>query len=160
VPLDEQDRSRWRRDELSRGLASLRTAADCPGRGVYQLQAAIAASHVLAPSAGDTPWLTIAALYGELEALAPSPVVRVNRAVAEGRAHGPGAGLALLDSLGSADGAGRLAEYQPYHAARADLLRRAGRTEEAAGAYRFAIALCRGEPERRFLERRLAELFS
>jgi RNA polymerase sigma-70 factor (ECF subfamily) len=158
VPLDEQDRSLWRRDELSSGLTSLRAAAGCTGRGAYQLQAAIAASHVLAPGGGDTPWSTIAALYGELEALAPSPVVRVNRAVAEGRAHGPEAGLALLDSLGSGDGAGRLADYQPYHAARADLLRRAGRAAEAAASYRTALALCRGEPERRFLARRLAEL--
>jgi RNA polymerase sigma-70 factor (ECF subfamily) len=158
VPLDEQDRSRWRRDELSRGLASLRTAAGCPGRGAYQLQAAISAAHVLAPGGADTPWPTIAALYEELETLAPSPVVRVNRAVAEGRAHGAAAGLALLAGLESGSGADRLADYQPYHAARADLLRRAGRREEAAAAYRSALALCRGEPERRFLGRRLAEL--
>ena len=160
VPLDEQERSRWRRDEVVEGLTALRSAAGCGGRAAYQVQAAIAAAHVLAPSGGETPWHTIASLYAELEALVPSPVVRVNRAVAEGRARGPEAGLALLASLESDDVARALADYQPYHAARADLLRRAGRTREAAGAYRTAIALCRAEPERRFLTTRLAHLAS
>ncbi len=158
VPLDEQDRSRWRHDELSEGLGALRAAASCPGRGPYQVQAAIAAAHVVAPSGAETPWRTIAALYAELDALAPSPVVRVNRAVAEGRARGPDAGLALLGALEGGDTAPLLAGYQPYHAARADLLRRAGRDEEAAAAYRLALDLCRGEPERRFLAGRLAGL--
>ncbi len=158
VPLDEQDRWRWRRDELFEGLAALRAAASCRGRGPYQVQAAIAAAHVVAPSGADTPWHTIAALYAELEALAPSPVVRVNRAVAEGRAHGPEAGLALLAALEGDDAARLLADYQPYHAARADLLRRAGRTDEAAAAYRTALDLCRGDPERRFLAGQLAGL--
>jgi len=112
----------------------------------------------VAPSGADTPWHTIAALYAELDLLAPSPVVRVNRAVAVGRERGPEAGLALLTAL-EGDGAARvLAAYQPYHAARADLLRRAGRSEEAAAAYRTALELCRGEPERRFLAGRLAGL--
>jgi RNA polymerase sigma-70 factor (ECF subfamily) len=158
VPLDEQDRTHWRRDEILRGLAALRAAAACRGRGPYQVQAAIAAAHVLAPSGAETPWPTIAALYAELESLAPSPVVRVNRAVAEGRAGGPEAGLALLAAPLGEDAARRLAAYQPYHAARADLLRRAGRRAEAAAAYRTALDLCRGEPERRFLARRLAQL--
>jgi RNA polymerase sigma-70 factor, ECF subfamily len=158
VPLDEQDRRRWRHDELFAGLAALRTAASCGGRGPYQVQAAIAAAHVVAPSGADTPWHTIAVLYAELEALTPSPVVRVNRAVAEGRADGPEAGLALLAELEGNDAAHRLAGYQPYYAARADLLRRAGRTEEAAAAYRTALDLCRGESERRFLAGRLAGL--
>ena len=157
VPLEEQDRERWRRDEILEGLAALRTAAACPGRGPYQVQGAIAAAHALAPSGDETPWPTIAALYAELEALAPSPVVRVNRAVAEGRARGPEVGLALLAGL-EGEAARRLAEYQPYHAVRADLLRRAGRAQEAALAYRTALALCRGEPERRFLAERLAGL--
>jgi RNA polymerase sigma-70 factor (ECF subfamily) len=157
VPLDEQERARWRAGELGEGLAALRAAAACPGRGVYQVQAAIAAAHVLAPAADATPWRTIARLYAELETLAPTPVVRVNRAVAEGRAHGPAAGLALLDELAEGD-ARRLADYLPYHAARADLLRRAGRSDEARGAYRNALALCRGEPERRFLSARLDAL--
>ncbi|MGH7287990.1 MAG: RNA polymerase sigma factor [Myxococcota bacterium] len=158
VPLDQQDRSRWRGDELFEGLAALRTAASCPGRGAYQVQAAIAAAHGVAPSGAETPWHTIAALYAELEALAPSPVVRVNRAVAEGRARGPEAGLALLAALEGDDAARLLADYQPFHATRADLLRRAGRSEEAAAAYRTALDLCRGEPERRFLAGRLAGL--
>jgi RNA polymerase sigma-70 factor (ECF subfamily) len=160
VPLDEQDRARWRRDELGEGLAALRAAASLPGRGPYQIQAAIAAAHVLAPSGGDTPWATIAALYAELEAVAPSPVVRVNRAVAESRARGAAAGLALLAAIERGDDARRLADYQPYHAARADLLRRAGRTDEAAAAYRTALALTRNTTEQRFLAARLEELDS
>jgi RNA polymerase sigma-70 factor (ECF subfamily) len=160
VPLDEQERGRWRRDELLAGLAALRTAAACRERGPYQVQAAIAAAHVVAPSGAETPWHTIAALYAELEALVPSPVVRVNRTVAVGRAHGPEAGLALLAALEGADAARQLADYQPYHAARADLLRSAGRREEAAAAYRAALDLCRGEPERRFLAARLAGLIA
>jgi RNA polymerase sigma-70 factor (ECF subfamily) len=158
VPLDEQDRRRWRHDELAEGVAALRAAAACPGRGPYQVQAVIAAAHVVAPSGAETPWPRIAELYAELESLAPSPVVRLNRAVAEARARGPEAGLALLASLEGGDAARRLADYQPYHAARADLLRRAGRSREAAAAYRTAIDLCRAEPERRFLAARLAEL--
>jgi len=157
VPLDEQDRARWCRDELREGLEALRTAASRRERGPYQVQAAIAAAHAVAPSGAETPWHTIAALYAELELLAPSPVVRVNRTVAVGRAFGPEAGLALLAALED-DGAARLADYQPYHAARADLLRCAGRREEAAAAYRTAIDLCHGEPERRFLASRLAGL--
>jgi RNA polymerase sigma-70 factor (ECF subfamily) len=160
VPLDEQDRRRWHGDELFAGLAALRAAASWPGRRPYQVQAAIAAAHVLSPTGADTPWRTIAALYAELESLVPSPVVRVNRAVAEGRARGPEAGLAVLAALEEDGDPSRLADYQPYHAARADLLRRAGRTDEAAVAYRTALDLCRGEPERRFLARRLAELTS
>jgi RNA polymerase sigma-70 factor (ECF subfamily) len=156
VPLDEQDRRRWRKDELREGLAVLHAATTCPGRGPYQVQAAIAATHALTPNGADTPWHTLAALYAELEALLPSAVVRVNRAVAEGRARGPAAGLALLAALEREDIANPLTGYQPYHAARADLLRCAGRAEEAAAAYRTALALCRGEPERRFLTARLA----
>jgi RNA polymerase sigma-70 factor (ECF subfamily) len=100
----------------------------------------------------------LGSVLAELEALAPSPVVRVNRAVAEGRARGPEAGLALLARLESDAAASPLDGYQPYHAARADLLRRAGRGEEAAAAYRMALELCRDEPERRFLAGRLAGL--
>jgi len=158
VPLDEQDRGRWRQSELREGLAALRAAAGCQGRGPYQVQAAIAAAHALAPSGAETPWHRIAALYAELEALAPSPVVRVNRTVAVGRARGPEAGLALLAALEEGEAARLLADYQPYYAARADLLRRAGRAREAAAAYRTAIDLCRAEPERRFLAGRLAGL--
>jgi len=157
VPLDEQERARWRGAELAEGLAALRASAACAGRGAYAVQAAIAAAHVLAPAGDATPWPTIARLYAELETLVPTPVVRVNRAVAEGRAHGPAAGLALLDALADGD-ARRLADYLPYHAARADLLRRAGHVEAARDAYRSALALCRGESERRFLAGRLQGL--
>jgi RNA polymerase sigma-70 factor (ECF subfamily) len=157
VPLDEQDRNRWRSAELIEGLAALRSAAGCHGRGPYQVQAAIAAAHAVTPHGADTPWHTVAALYAELESLAPSPVVRVNRAVAEGRAREPAAGLALLAEF-EGRSAFSLRDYQPYHAARADLLRRAGRTEEAAAAYQIALDLSRGDPERRFLARHLAGL--
>jgi RNA polymerase sigma-70 factor (ECF subfamily) len=158
VPLDEQDRSRWHRAEIAEGLAALQRAARCAARGPYQVQAAIAAAHATAPTGADTPWRAIAALYAELEALLPSPVVRVNRAVAEGRASGADAGLALLAPLETdARVQPRLASYQPYHAARADLLRRAGRSGEARAAYDLAIALSRDDSERRFLERRRAE---
>jgi RNA polymerase sigma-70 factor, ECF subfamily len=160
VPLDQQDRARWRHDEIAEGLAALRAAVACADRGAYQVQAAIAAAHVLAPTGDDTPWRTIAHLYAELESLAPTPVVRVNRAVAEGRARGPDAGLALLDDLDPSDVARGLADYPPYHAAHADLLRRAGRLHEAARAYRTAIELCSAEPERRFLASQLAGLES
>jgi RNA polymerase sigma-70 factor (ECF subfamily) len=159
VPLDEQDRARWRRDALREGLAALHLAARCAGRGPYQVQAAIAAAHVTAASGAETPWRVIAALYAELETLLPSPVVRVNRAVAEARASGARAGLALLEPLAlDARLHARLDAYQPYHAARADLLRESGRAIEAREAYHRAIELCRDEPERRFLERRLADL--
>ncbi|HXK26083.1 MAG TPA: DUF6596 domain-containing protein [Myxococcota bacterium] len=160
VPLDQQDRARWRRDAIAEGLAALRAAAACADRGAYQVQAAIAAAHVLAPTGSDTPWRRIATLYAELESLAPTPVVHVNRAVAEGRARGPDAGLALLADLDGGDAARGLAAYPPYHAAHADLLRRAGRTREAERAYRTAIELCRAEPERRFLASQLAGLAS
>jgi RNA polymerase sigma-70 factor (ECF subfamily) len=158
VPLDEQDRSRWLGLELREGLAAVRAAAACAGRGAYQVQAAVAAAHALARTGAETPWAEIAALYAELEALAPSPVVRVNRAVAEGRARGAEAGLALLAPLEAGDFARALAAYQPYHAARADLLRQAGRLPEALAAYRTALALAPGEPERRFLARHIARL--
>jgi RNA polymerase sigma-70 factor, ECF subfamily len=158
VPLDEQERTVWRHGEIDDGLAALERAARCAGRGPYQVQAAIAAAHTTAPTGADTPWRVIAALYAELEALLPSPVVRVNRAVAEGRASGAHAGLALLAPLESDPRAPQLASYQSYHAARADLLRRAGRPGEARDAYERAIALTRDEAERRFLERRRAEL--
>src|SRR5262249_11250783 len=132
VPLDEQDRARWRHAELGAGLAALQRAAHCPGRGPSQVQAAIAAAHATAPSGAETPWRAIAALYAELEAIHPSPVVRVNRAVAESRASGARAGLALLEPLAlDARLHARLAAYQPYHAARADLLRQAARRAEA-----------------------------
>jgi RNA polymerase sigma-70 factor (ECF subfamily) len=121
----------------------------------YQLQAAIAASHAVADRPTDTDWARIALLYGQLEALTPSPVVALNRAVAVAMADGPAAGLPLLDEL---DRSGALAGYHLLAAARADLLRRLGRTAEAAEAYRQAVDLATGEAERRFLTRRLSDL--
>jgi len=159
VPLEEQDRSRWEQTKITEGLGALDRAVAMRRRGPYQVQAAIAAAHATAPRGAATPWREIAALYAELERLHPSPVVRVNRAVAESRASGPRAGLALLEPLEfDARSRALLADYQPYHAARADLLRQAGLCDEARAAYTRAIELCRDEPERRFLERRLAEL--
>jgi RNA polymerase sigma-70 factor, ECF subfamily len=155
VPLDEQDRSRWDRGAIAEGLALLRRATAMRRPGPYQTQAAISAAHAESASSDATDWRTIAWLYGELERMQPSPVVSLNRAVAVARASGPEAGLAVLEKrrLGHL-----LADYQPYHCARADLLRRSGRRRDAAGAYRRAIALARTDAERAYLERRLAEV--
>jgi RNA polymerase sigma-70 factor (ECF subfamily) len=159
VPLDEQDRALFRRDELAAGLDALARAVRCASRGPYQLQAAIAAAHATAATGADTPWREIAALYRELETLWPSPVVRVNRAVAESRAAGAPAGLSLLEPPAlDARAQARLESYQPYHAARADLLRQVGRAAEARSAYDRAIALCRDAAQRAFLEARRAAL--
>jgi RNA polymerase sigma-70 factor (ECF subfamily) len=150
VLLDDQDRSLWDRDLIARGLALLDRALSYAAPGPYQLQAAIAALHAQADRAEDTDWPQIALLYAELARLHPSPVVELNRAVAVAMADGPAAGLALLDGL-------PLDEYHLYHSARADLLRREGRTDEARRAYERARALATNDAERAFLERRLAE---
>ena len=123
--------------------------------GPYQLQAAIAALHAEAASPDETDWPQIAALYGELARIQPSPVVRLNGAVAIGMSEGPERGLALIDQLGNS---GELDRYHLYHAARADMLRRLGSFEAAAEAYRRALALMANSVERAFLERRLAAL--
>jgi RNA polymerase sigma-70 factor (ECF subfamily) len=123
--------------------------------GPYQLQAAIAALHATAPDAEHTDWRQIAGLYCKLERIAPSPVIAVNRAVALGMADGPEAGLALLGAL-AADR--RVDAYQPFHAARAELLRRAGAADDAAAAYARAIELSPNDVERAELERRRAAL--
>jgi RNA polymerase sigma-70 factor (ECF subfamily) len=127
-----------------------------PGSGVgpYSLQAAIAAVHAAAPTRADTDWPRILVLYHALARVAPSPVVRLNRAVAVAEVHGPAAGLALVDELAGGD----LDRSHLLPATRADLLRRLGRHDEAARAYRLALARVGAEPERRFLERRLASL--
>jgi RNA polymerase sigma-70 factor, ECF subfamily len=157
VALPDQDRSRWDPDRIEEGTATLDRALRLRRPGPYQLQAAIAALHATAPDAEHTDWAQIAALYGELERTAPSPVVAVNRAVAVGMARGPRAGLCLLDAL-AADR--RMAGYQPFHAARAELLRRAGAAPDAAAAYARAIDLSANEVERAELERRRAALGS
>jgi RNA polymerase sigma-70 factor, ECF subfamily len=150
VLLENQDRARWDHAEIEEGV---RLVAASPGRGPYRIQAAIAACHDTAPTAADTDWPTIAALYGELARLVPSPVVELNRAVAVAMADGPAAGLVLVEAL-----AGRLDGYHLLPATRADLLRRLGRTDEAARAYREALELAPTDAERRFLAGRLAEV--
>ncbi len=151
VLLPDQDRSLWddRRIAEGRRVLDRAVALRCPGP--YQVQAAIAALH----SEREPDWLEIAALYGRLGDLAPSPVVELNRAVAVAMAKRPERGLELVDAL-----AGELGEYHLLHATRADLLRRPDRRDDAAAAYRRALALAPTASERRFLTRRLAELES
>jgi len=155
VLLAEQDRARWDRLLLGRGLAALAVAEAEGTRGRYTLQAAIAACHARARSVDDTDWTTMAGLYAELAELTPSPVVELNRAVVVGRASGPEAGLAVLAPLAD-DPA--LATYHLLPAVRADLLTQLGRLEEAAEDLERAIALARTAAERDLLGRRLAGL--
>ena len=157
VTLEDQDRTRWDRAEISEGRQVLDTALRHGAAGPYQLQAAIAARHASAARAADTDWPAIARLYGELAAVTRSPVVELNRAVAVSMADGPAAGLALVDALAAG---GALAGYHLLPATRADLLRRLGRGAEAAHAYREALALTGTGPEQRYLSRRLAEVSS
>jgi RNA polymerase sigma-70 factor (ECF subfamily) len=152
VLLEDQDRTRWDGAEIREGLSLVEDALRAGPPDSYALQAAIAGLHACAPSPAETDWPQIAALYVALHALAPSPVVRLNHAVAIAFAEGPGAGLKLLDALADE---GSLEGYHLLYAARADLLRRLGRMQEAADAYRAALARVGNEAERRFLERRL-----
>ncbi|MEV0473941.1 RNA polymerase sigma factor [Streptomyces prunicolor] len=154
VTLEDQDRTAWDRAEVDEGADLLETALRRGRPGPYQIQAAIAACHTTAPTAEDTDWADIAGLYGELERFVPSAVVRLNRAVAVGMAQHPDAGLELVAEL---ERSGELADYHLLPATRADLLRRSGRTAEAAVAYKRALELVENAAERRFLERRLAE---
>ncbi len=155
VLLEAQDRSRWDRAAIDEALPLVERAL-APRRppGPYALQAAIAALHAEAERPEATDWQQIALLYGELANVLPSPVVTLNRAVAVAMADGPAAGLALVDALA---GGGALDDYHLLHAARADLLRREGRREEAAAAYERALELAANAAERRFLAGRLAE---
>jgi RNA polymerase sigma-70 factor (ECF subfamily) len=153
VLLEDQDRAHWDHDMIDGGLALLDATLARRRPGPYQLQAAIAALHARAPRPEDTDWPQIAALYGRLAEMSPSPVVELNRAVAIAMADGPERGLALLAPL-----AGELDDYQHFHSARADLLRRLGRGSEAAKAYRRALDLATNPTERAFIEDRLAEL--
>jgi RNA polymerase sigma-70 factor (ECF subfamily) len=155
VPLDRQDRSRWDRGRIAEGRRALEAALALRRPGPYQLQAAIAALHVESPGGEGPDWARIAQLYEALARIAPSPVVELNRAVAVGFAAGPEAGLELLDALA---GERALAGYQPLHAARAELRRRAGDHPGAAEAYRRAIALSANAVERAELQRRLDAL--
>ena len=150
VLLEDQDRSLWRRGEVEEGL---RLAAMAGAEAPYAIQAAIAAEHARAPSAGATDWPRIAALYERLAEAAPSAVVALNRAVATAMAEGPERGLRELEDLTAR---GELEDYYLLHSARADLLRRLGRDGDAAAAYRRALELTTNPVERRFLKRRLA----
>ena len=153
VLLDEQDRSRWDNSKIREGIAILDEALALNQPGPYQVQAAISALHAQAPAAEATDWRQIAALYDTLARMIPSVVVEVNRAVAVAMAWGAQAGLQMLLRLeDQADG------YYPYHAARADLLRRTNQREAAADAYQRALTLCSNHAERAYLQRRLDEM--
>ncbi|PZF83741.1 RNA polymerase sigma factor [Jiangella anatolica] len=151
ITLEDQDRDRWDGAAIEAGLTTL-AAARATGRppGYYRLQAEIAALHTTAAGPGETDWPRIVIAYDALLALRPSPSIALNRAVAVGFRDGPAAGLAAVEAIG--------ADHPLLPAVRADLLRRAGRRQEAAAAYRDAVAAARTEPERRLLERRLSEV--
>ena len=155
VLLDEQDRSRWNREQIAEGLALVARALASRRAGPYALQAAIAAVHAEASSVAATDWGEIVGLYDVLARADPSPVVELNRAAAVAMRDGPAAGLALVDAILAR---GELEDYHLAHSARADLCRRLGRTAEARASYERALGLTRQEPQRRFLERRLREL--
>jgi RNA polymerase sigma-70 factor (ECF subfamily) len=155
VLLEDQDRERWDRAEIAEGVRVLDRAMRRGPPGPYRLQAGIAALHAVAPTAAATDWRRIAALYDRLMEVAGSPVVALNRAVAVAMVDGPDAGLALMGTLAAS---GELDGYHLLHAGRADLLRRLGRTGEAAAAYRRALELTTNPVERSFLTRRLAEV--
>lgn len=155
ILLDEQDRTLWNRAQIAEGSALVQSAIASRRFGAYTLQAAISAVHAEAPTAADTDWEEIVALYDLLARAMPSPVVELNRAAAIALRDGPAAGLKLIDDLLAR---GELRDYLFAHAARADLLRRLGRRDEARAAYARALALSKQGPERRFLERRLHEL--
>ncbi|HEX4298759.1 MAG TPA: DUF6596 domain-containing protein, partial [Devosia sp.] len=154
VLLEQQDRRLWNADLIAEGTALAQAAFAAPPVGSHTIQASIAATHAAAPSAAATDWPRIAGLYDLLLRAEPSPVVELNRAVAIAMRDGPEAGLALMAPLA----AGPLAAYRFAHAARADLLRRAGRLDEARSAYARAIELTVQATDRDYLERRLREL--
>ena len=155
VLLEDQDRSAWDHDMIDEGSAVLDGAMALRRPGPYQVQAAIASLHASAPRPEDTDWPQIAALYGRLVEMTPSPVVELNRAVAVAMADGPAVGLNLVEELVAR---GELDGYHLLHSTRADLLRRLDRREEAAAAYRRALELTANPVERSFLEGRLAEM--
>ncbi|HEX5887967.1 MAG TPA: RNA polymerase sigma factor [Pyrinomonadaceae bacterium] len=154
VVLEEQDRSRWNKEQIAEALTLVDEAlSNSPGP--FALEAAISAEHCKAARADDTDWPRIVKLYDFLQQLLPSPVVALNRAVAIAMAHGPRAGLAIIDELAAS---GELDEYHLLHAARADMLRRLGSNTEATESYELALTLATNDSERRFLERRLREV--
>ncbi|WP_271106088.1 RNA polymerase sigma factor [Pseudomonas tohonis] len=157
VLLEDQDRSLWNREQIFEGCALVERALASRRIGMYTLQAAISAVHASAATAEATDWAQIVALYGVLQRGIGSPVIELNRAVAVAMHQGPEAGLALIEAILER---GELRDYQLAHSARADLYRRLGRRAEARAAYQVALGLTRQDTERRFIERRLAELAS
>jgi RNA polymerase sigma-70 factor (ECF subfamily) len=157
VLLDDQDRTRWHRDQIDEGLAHSRAALAISPPGPYALQAAIAAEHARASTPGQTDWARIADLYTMLLRQRPSPVIELNRAVAVAMSAGPEAGLELVEGI---EARGELSDYYLMWSAKADLLRRLKRFGEAERHYRRALELVGSEPERNFLQRRLAEVTS
>jgi RNA polymerase sigma-70 factor, ECF subfamily len=155
VLLEDQDRSKWDYGLIAEGTQLVERALRGRPAGPYAVQAAIAAVHATAPDAAATDWDEIVGLYDVLGRLEPSPVVELNRAVAVAMRDGPAAGLTLIDAILRR---GELTDYRPAHAVRAELYRRLGAVADARAAYERAIALTKQEPERRYLERRLAEL--
>src|SRR5436309_2586117 len=155
ILLSDQDRSLWDRAQIAEGGAFVERALASRRIGPYTLQAAIAAVHAAASVAAATDWTQIVGLYDVLMRAAPSPVIELNRAAAVAMRDGPVAGLVLIDAILER---GDLADYSPAHSARAELCRRLGKTRDARASYERAVGLTRQEPQRRFLERRLAEL--
>lgn len=155
ILLEHQDRTRWNRDQIAEGLALVERALTSQQVGPYTIQAAIAAVHTRADTAAATDWAQIVALYDLLLQAEPSPVIELNRAAAVAMRDGPLMGLTIIDTILAR---GDLADYHLIHSARAELCRRLGRTAEARASYKRALSLTQQEPERRFLERRLAEL--
>ena len=155
ILLNDQDRSLWNRDQIAEGTQLVERSLASRRAGPYTIQAAISAVHAEAPSSGATDWAEIVGLYDVLARTDDSPVIELNRAVAVAMRDGPAAGLALIDTILER---GDLRDYRLAHAARAELCRRLGRTAEARMSFERALALSRQEPERRFLEQRLAGL--
>jgi len=154
ILLPDQDRERWDRNKIDDGERLLEAALRARRPGPYQLHAAIAACHSCAPTAAATDWRQIAALYGQLIRYEPGPVTAANRAVAVAMAEGAAAGLAILDAAGTHP---HMARWPPFHIARAELLRRAGREAEAAEAFRAALRLDLPPAERTFIESRITQ---
>ena len=152
-PLSQQDRNRWRRDRIEEGQQLVRRSLRVNRPGPYQVQAAIQAVHSDATTANETDWAQVVALYDQLLAIRPDPIARLNRAVAVAEVAGPDIGLRLVDELD-------LDRYHLYHAIRADLLRRLGRTDDASAAYAAAMERTENDVERAYLQTRIASLSS
>jgi RNA polymerase sigma-70 factor (ECF subfamily) len=150
VLLEDQDRARWDRGQITDGLALVETLQGVVGP--YSIQARIAAEHARAERPEDTDWRRIGLLYGQLRRIQPSPVIELNRAIAVAMDEGPEAGLELIDAIEGLD------RYAPFHVSRADLLARAGRDADAVEAYRRGLELSTNPTQRAFLERRISEL--